>query len=122
VQLIPARDTAHFAALVLERPGDFAGRRIELASDEVTGPQAAHILSAILRRPITHPQALPAPLAPMAPFFQWIADTGFHAGIQGLRTGYPDIAWQSLSQWAAAQDWPDLMGAEDLRTPRPEAG
>jgi len=45
----------------------------------------------------------------MAPFFQWIADTGFHAGIEELRTGYPDIAWQSLPQWAAAQDWPGLV-------------
>src|SRR5215831_9646343 len=109
VQLIPAGDTARFAALVIERPGDFAGRRIELASDEVTGPQAARILSAVLRRPIAHPQAVPPALAPMAPFFQWIADTGFHADIQELRTGYPDIAWQSLAQWAAAQEWPDLV-------------
>jgi uncharacterized protein YbjT (DUF2867 family) len=109
VQLIPASDTAHFAALVIEQPGEFAGHRIELASDEVTGPQAARILSAVLRRPITHTQAMPAPLAPMAPFFRWIADTGFHADIRELRTGYPDIAWQSLAQWAAAQGWPDLV-------------
>jgi len=109
VQLIPAGDTARFAALVIERPGDFAGRCIELASDEVTGPQAARILSAVLCRPIAHPQAVPPALAPMAPFFQWIADTGFHADIQELRTGYPDIGWQSLSQWTAAQEWPDLV-------------
>jgi uncharacterized protein YbjT (DUF2867 family) len=108
VQLIPAIDTARFAALVIERPADFAGRRVELASDEVTGPQAARILSEILRRPITHRQTVPGPLAPMAPFFQWIAGTGFHADIQQLRTSYPEIGWQSLRQWAAARDWADL--------------
>jgi uncharacterized protein YbjT (DUF2867 family) len=110
VQLIPAADTAHFAALVIERPGDFAGRRVELASDEVTGPQAARILSAVLHRPITPAQAMPRPLVPMVPFFDWIAEVGFHADIPRLRAGYPEIGWQSLPQWAAAQDWPGLGG------------
>jgi len=105
VQLIPAIDMAHFTALVIERPGNFAGRRIELASDEVTGPEAARILSGILHRPITHPQAMPGPLAPMAPFFRWLAGTGFHADIGQLRTRYQEIGWHSLRHWAAEHDW-----------------
>ena len=105
VQLIPAIDMARFAALVIEQPGDFAGRRIELASDEVTGPEAARILSGILHRPITHPQAIPAPLAPMAPFFRWLAGAGFHADIQQLPTHHPEIGWHSLRHWAAEHDW-----------------
>jgi uncharacterized protein YbjT (DUF2867 family) len=108
VQLIPVIDMARFAALVIERPGAFAGQRIELASDEVTGPEAAHILSEILRRPLAHPQAMPAPLAPMAPFFQWLADTGFRVDIRQLRTRYPEIGWHSLRQWAATHDWAGL--------------
>ena len=108
VQLIPAGDVARFAALVIERPGDFAGRRVELASDEVTGPQAARILSELLHRPITHSQQIPGPLVPMAPFFRWIAEVGFHADIQRLRATYPENGWRSLHQWAATQDWPGL--------------
>jgi len=111
VQLIPAVDVARFAALVIERPGDFAGRRVELASDEVTGPEAARILSGVLHRPITHPRTMPAPLAPMAPFFQWLAGTGFHADIPQLRTRYPEIGWHSLRHWASAHDWADLTSA-----------
>jgi uncharacterized protein YbjT (DUF2867 family) len=107
VQLIAASDTARFTALVIERPGEFAGRRVELASDEVTGPQAADIMSAVLRRPITHRQTVPGPLASMAPFFRWIADTGFHADIRQLRADYPGIGWRSLRQWASARDWAD---------------
>jgi uncharacterized protein YbjT (DUF2867 family) len=106
VQLIPASDTARFAALVIEWPDEFAGRRIELASDEVTGPQAARILSEVLRRPIVPSRTVPGPLAPMAPFFRWLADVGFHADIDKLRTRYPEVGWQSLPHWAAAQDWP----------------
>jgi hypothetical protein len=74
----------------------------------VTGPQAAHILSEILGRLVTHPQTMPAPLAPMAPFFRWLAGTGFHAGIRQLRSRYPEIGWHSLQQWAAGHDWADL--------------
>jgi len=58
-------------------------------SDEVTGPQAAHILSEILGRLVTHPQTMPAPLTPMAPWFRWLAGTGFHADIRQLRSRYP---------------------------------
>jgi len=108
VQLIPASDAARFAALVIERPGEFAGRRLELASDEVTGPQAARILSEVLHRPIEHSQKILGPQVPMAPFFRWIAEVGFHADIQRLRATYPEIGWRSLHQWAATQDWPGL--------------
>jgi len=105
VQLIPVIDMARFAALVIEQPGDFAGHRVELASDEVTGLEAARILSGILHRPVSHPQAIPAPLAPMAPFFRWLADDGFHADIRELRTHHPEIGWHSLRHWAAEHDW-----------------
>jgi uncharacterized protein YbjT (DUF2867 family) len=84
------------------RPGDFAGRRVELASDEVTGSRAAAILSEVLHRTIRHSPEVPGPLASMAPFFRWIAATGFHAGIGALRAGYPGIGWRSLRQWAAS--------------------
>jgi uncharacterized protein YbjT (DUF2867 family) len=102
---------ARFAALVIERPGDFAGHRVELASDEVTGPEAARILSGVLHRPIAHAPTVPGPLASMAPFFRWIAEVGFHADIRQLRAGYPEIGWQSLHRWAAARDWADLASA-----------
>jgi len=110
VQLVSAGDVAHFAALVIERRDDFAGYRTEIAADEVTGPQAAGIMSVILNRPISHTEAVPEPLAPMAPFFRWIAATGFHADIQRLRMGYPEVGWQSLQQWATAQDWSEGDG------------
>jgi uncharacterized protein YbjT (DUF2867 family) len=84
------------------RPGDFAGRRVELASDEVTGSRAAAILSEVLHRTIRHSPEVPGPLASMAPFLRWIAATGFHAGIGALRAGYPGIGWHSLRQWAAS--------------------
>ena len=43
-----ALNIAEFSALVLERRKPFLGKRIDIASDEVTGEQAAEILSKIL--------------------------------------------------------------------------
>ncbi len=77
----------------------------------MTGPDAARILSEVLRHPITHSQQVLGPLAPMTSFFQWLAEVGFHADIQWLRTSYPEIGWQSLEQWAAARDWAGLPPA-----------
>jgi uncharacterized protein YbjT (DUF2867 family) len=114
VQLIPAIDMARFAALVIEQPADFAGRRIELASDEVTGPEAADILSESLNRQIAYAPTVPGQLESMAPFFRWLAEVGFHADIRQLQMRYPEIGWQSLRQWAAARDWPDLAPASGV--------
>ena len=44
----------------------------------------------------------------MAPFFQWLAEAGFHADIRGLRTGYPETGWHPLQRWAATHDRADL--------------
>src|SRR5919205_266141 len=43
------QNIAEFSALVLERRKPFLGKRIDIASDEVTGEQAAEILSNVLR-------------------------------------------------------------------------
>ena len=42
------QNIAEFSALVLERRKPFLGKRIDIASDEVTGEQAAEILSNVL--------------------------------------------------------------------------
>jgi NmrA-like family len=45
---------AEFSALVLERREPFLGKRIDIASDEVTGEQAAEILSNVLGNKIRY--------------------------------------------------------------------
>ena len=50
---------AEFSALVLERREPFLGKRIDIASDEVTGEQAAEILSNVLGYKIRY---VPIPL------------------------------------------------------------
>ncbi|GAA0593890.1 NmrA/HSCARG family protein [Streptomyces crystallinus] len=116
--LIPAADIGAFAALVLQRRDEFAGRRIDIASDERTPAQLAEILAAALDLAVTHHEV---PLAyvrkhstDLAAMFAYFTSVGLDVDVAGLRRDYPEVGWHSFADWAAAQDWPALLSA----TPR----
>ena len=56
LQQIALENIAEFSTLVLERRNSFLGKRIDIASDELTGEQAAKILSEELGRKIKNVQ------------------------------------------------------------------
>jgi hypothetical protein len=58
-QLTVVADVAAFAGLVLEQPERFAGRRIEIASDVVTGDELATALARVTGRDISY--VMPSP-------------------------------------------------------------
>ncbi|MFE1880330.1 NmrA/HSCARG family protein [Streptomyces diastatochromogenes] len=116
--LIPAEDIGAFAALVLQRRSDFTGRRIDIASDELTAAQIAAALSAAGGRPVTHREV---PLSyvrthsdDLAAMFSYFASTGLDVDVTGLRRAHPEVGWHTFADWAAAQDWPALL------TPNPK--
>jgi uncharacterized protein YbjT (DUF2867 family) len=91
-------DVAAAAVVALERPDEFAGRRTELASDALTGVQAAERLSHVTGRAYAFERlpldALPPPLRLL---FAWLDTVGFD-GVE--------VSGGSFEQWAAAQRWP----------------
>ncbi len=107
--LIPAQDIGAFAALVLNRPGEFTGQRIDIASDERTGEEIATILGTACGRevafqqfPIEYAEAHSPDLAAM---FRYFSDVGLEVDIAGLRRAYPEVGWHSLANWAQARSW-----------------
>ena len=93
-----------FSALVLERRKPFLGKRIDIASDEVTGEQAAKILSNELRQRIRY---VPVPLEQvyqanedMARMYEWYEKTGTGIDISSLHQEYPEVNWLSFRDWA----------------------
>src|SRR5262245_58890246 len=50
LQHVAIADVTAFARLVLERPDEFLGQRVEIASDELTGAAAAQALSRVVGR------------------------------------------------------------------------
>jgi uncharacterized protein YbjT (DUF2867 family) len=109
LQQIATDDVTAFAALALERAPDLDRERIELAGDELTGPEAAVALSRASGRGIAYEQIDPAELGSVSPgltlLFEWLARVGTTVDIGVLHREYPDLGWRSFPQWAAARDW-----------------
>jgi uncharacterized protein YbjT (DUF2867 family) len=111
-------DIAGFAALALERGEPFVGRRINIASDELSGPEMAEVLSRVTGRAV---QFVEVPVArvraqseDLALMFEWLKDVGYSADVAELRSRYPEVGWHSFEAWARARDW-ESSGAAPAR-------
>ncbi len=113
LQQIAVEDIGNFAALVIERRNDFLGQRIDIASDELTGPEIAQKLSRVLGRRIEYRHL---PIEELKKFneefgimFDWFENTGTGIAIAKLRAAYPEVGWHDFDQWAKTQDWKALQ-------------
>jgi uncharacterized protein YbjT (DUF2867 family) len=98
---------AEFSALVLESRKPFWGKRIDIASDEVTGEQAAEILSNVLGYKIKY---VAVPLEQvyranedMARMYDWYEKVGTRIDITGLHQEYPEVNWLTFKDWARSR-------------------
>jgi uncharacterized protein YbjT (DUF2867 family) len=98
------QNIAEFSALVLERREPFLGKRIDIASDEVTGEQATEILSNELGYKIKY---VPVPLEQvyranedMARMYEWYEKVGTGIDITSLHQEYPEVNWLTFKDWA----------------------
>ncbi|MFJ2824299.1 NmrA/HSCARG family protein [Streptomyces toxytricini] len=113
--LISGGDIGAFAALALARPAEFAGRRIDIASDALTPAGIAEALTAAAGRPIAHREVPQAEVrrhsADLAAMFGYFTARGLAVDTARLRRDHPEVRWQGFADWAAAQDWTALLGA-----------
>jgi uncharacterized protein YbjT (DUF2867 family) len=98
------QNIAEFSALVLERRKPFLGKRIDIASDEVTGEQATNILSNMLGYKIRY---VPVPLEQvyqgnedLARMYEWYEKVGTGIDISALHQEYPEVKWLTFRDWA----------------------
>jgi uncharacterized protein YbjT (DUF2867 family) len=109
LQQIALADIAQFTALVIERRENFLGKRIDIASDELTLTTAAEAISEASGRHIEY-TALPLDSVrqwneDQARMLEWFDRVGYDADIVGLRSLYPEVNWHRFSTWAREQDW-----------------
>src|ERR687887_333457 len=97
------QNIAEFSALVIESPKPFLGKRIDIASDEVTGEQAAGVLSNVLGNKIRY---IPVPLEQvyqanedMARMYEWYEKVGTGIDISALHQEYPEVKWLTFKDW-----------------------
>jgi uncharacterized protein YbjT (DUF2867 family) len=102
LQQIAVQNIAEFSVLVIESPKRFLGKRIDIASDEVTGEQAAEILSNVLEHKIKY-TPIPAPNEDLARMFEWYEKLGTGIDITSLHQEYPTVNWLSFKDWARSK-------------------
>jgi uncharacterized protein YbjT (DUF2867 family) len=116
LQQVAVADIGAFGALVVDRKDDFVGRRVEIASDELTSAESAVVLSQLLGRPVEHfevpMEQIRAFSEDFALMYEWFIDTGYSVDIGGLRADYPEVGWHRFTDWAAAVVPPALADAE----------
>lgn len=109
LQNIEIHEIGRFVTHVLENQDRFQGKRINIASDELTPQEMAQALSAVTGQQIQHNEV---PLAELrkenemfAKMFEWFRDEGYSADIPTLRKEYPEIGWRDFRSWANDQQW-----------------
>ena len=109
LQQIATADIGAFVATVIERENTVFGRRFDIAGDQLTGEEAAAILSKVTGRDIHYegfpPEVLRAQSEDMARMFEWFDTTGYAADIENLRRDFPGVKWHTFEDWARKQDW-----------------
>jgi uncharacterized protein YbjT (DUF2867 family) len=88
-------DIGAFVAAVIERGDTVFGRRFDIAGDELTGEEAAAILSKVTGREVHYegfpPDVLRAQSEDMARMFEWFDSSGYAADIKSLRRDFPEV-------------------------------
>jgi uncharacterized protein YbjT (DUF2867 family) len=103
LQQIAIQNIAEFSALVIESPERFLGKRIDIASDEVTGQQAAEILSNVLEYKIKYTTIPAPPIEEIARTYEWFEKVGTGIDITGLHREYPTVNWLTFKDWARSK-------------------
>jgi uncharacterized protein YbjT (DUF2867 family) len=107
LQQVAIDDVASMAVLAVERSNELAGRRVEIASDELTGADAAERITRATGRRFVFERLATEQLAPpLRRLFAWLVDVGFDIDLRALHERHPQVEWRSFERWAAAQTWP----------------
>jgi uncharacterized protein YbjT (DUF2867 family) len=107
-------DIGAVAVRLLEDPGRFAGKRFDLASDELTGNDVLAVLSRVTGRPVSYFQVLPDVIRrgmgeDGAKMYEWLDRVGWTVDRPALRREFPDVAFHDFESWVKAQDWNTLL-------------
>lgn len=103
LQQLSRRDLGRFVAAVLIDPDPVRGARIDIASDEPTPEQMAAALAEALARPVRLATSDPDDIRSddMRAMFGFLARSGYTVDIAELHSQYPQIGWQSFTDWIA---------------------
>src|SRR5215203_1201438 len=107
-QMVDANDIGVFATMAFENPGEWIGREVDLAGDELTMPEIADTFSRVIGRKVDYFQT------PWEQFeeqmgeegtvmYRWFNDHGYEADIPALREEHPGLL--SFEQYLRGHGW-----------------
>jgi uncharacterized protein YbjT (DUF2867 family) len=114
---VAVADIGAVAVRVLEDAGRFTGKRLDLASDELTGNDALAILSRVTGRPFRYYQ-IPLDVIRQrmgedaVRMYEWFDRVGFAVDRAALRREFPDVAFHDFESWAKSQEWNALLQSD----------
>ncbi len=107
---VAVADLVHLAHVVLEQPQRFAGERIDVGGQLVTGNEIARTLeremgrSGPLQRVVVPESVIrsdPIIGESAAAMVRWLDSDGFAVDLPALHRRFPQVAWQSFDDWAS---------------------
>jgi uncharacterized protein YbjT (DUF2867 family) len=104
LQQTATADLLALAVLAIERRSELTGRRLQVASDELTAEQAAARISELIPRKLEAHGAPREQLPPPLRFlFDWLESPGHDVAIDELHAEFPEVGWHTYGEWAATQ-------------------
>lgn len=112
MQLIAVRDIGAIAADAFEHPAEYLGRSLELAGDELTGPEIAGVFGRVAGLPARFEETPLAEVAAnqyipyrheIALMFEWFQISGYQADIAALRRRHQGLL--TFGDWLGQASW-----------------
>jgi uncharacterized protein YbjT (DUF2867 family) len=108
LQQLNVEDLGAFAAMAFENPDEWIGREVDLASDELTMPEAAEAFSLVTGREVSYYQVPWDQFREQmgeeyAVMYEWFNDVGYEADILALRSEYPELT--TFEQYLRGHGW-----------------
>jgi uncharacterized protein YbjT (DUF2867 family) len=93
-------DVVAVAVSAIERFPELSGRRIRIASDQLSANVAANIVSRDVLRPLMPERIELDELPPgLVSLFSWLEREGHSVDIEALRADHPGIGWHTYADW-----------------------
>lgn len=109
LQQVAVSNIGDFAAALAERREAVFGQRYDIAGADLTGSEAAAVLTRVSGHEIRY-EGFPADYLrqdseDLALMFEWFDRVGYSADIEALRRDFPEVPWLTYEAWTSKQDW-----------------
>jgi uncharacterized protein YbjT (DUF2867 family) len=113
LQQIAVEDIGKFVGVVVNERENMFGKRINIAGDDLSGEEAAAILSKVTGREIRYegfsPEMVKEHSEDMAIMYDWFNKDGYTANLEDLQ----QYGLMNFEDWASKQDWTALKEVEE---------